>query len=57
MPSRGEIDQAFEQIVRLRFAGAAIGIDRHCISERGAHIHCDGGDYIAAAHGVGRRIG
>ena len=57
MPARGEIDQAFQQIVRLRFAGAAIGVNRHRVGEGGAYVHGDGGDDITAAHRVGRRVG
>ena len=53
----GVVDQALDQIVRFRLAGAAIGIDRHGVGERRAHIHEDRRDDVAAAHRRGRGVG
>ncbi len=39
--ARRDIDEALEQVCRLRAAGAAIGIDRHGVGEHRAHLDID----------------
>ena len=53
----GGVDQPLDHVVHFGLAGAAIGIDRHGVGEHPLHVHEDRRNRIAAAHGVGRRIG
>ncbi len=53
----GLVHQALDQVVGLRLAGAAVGVERDGVGERAARDHGHGRDVVAAAHGVARRGG
>ncbi|MFZ3236335.1 MAG: hypothetical protein WA184_13320 [Stellaceae bacterium] len=48
--ARGAVDKPLDQIIGLGLAVAAIGIDRHRISEDTADRHEDGRDRVDSAH-------
>ena len=52
-----EIDQAFDDVSRLRPSGAAIGIDRNGIGIDAAHAHVAGGNVIDAGRQAGAEVG
>ena len=54
---RSGVDQPLDQVVRLRLAGAAIGVDRHRVGEYAVHLHEHGRQIVAPAHGIAGRVG
>ena len=62
--ARSGVDQAFDEVVGFRPAGAAIGIDRDGVGEHAEHVGVDGfepvdaGEHPGAGHGgdIGREV-
>ena len=54
---RRGVDQPFDQVVRLRLAGATIGVDRHGVGKDAMHVHEHGGNVVATAHCIAGCVG